>query len=119
MAIDKYKAGKITKDELKATMCAYFGWLKHCDSKHLLQKVETLTGIHYSNWDGKIAGIKRFYGKRIKLYETAKYSKYYELHFIYGHISYTCKSTNKSVYDFLTRVVSLDEYPITFKLTKY
>lgn len=113
--IYKYKAGKITEEKLKATMCSYFGWLKHCNSKHLLQKIEALTGLHYSNWNGKLVGIEKFYMKRIKVYEVVKHNKYFELHFVYNHISYTCRSRNKSLFRFLSRV----KFPITFKLMPY
>ncbi|MGN0966697.1 MAG: hypothetical protein ACI4OP_03785 [Candidatus Coprovivens sp.] len=32
-------------------MSSYFGWLKFCDSKHFLHKVEEETGLKFSNWD--------------------------------------------------------------------
>lgn len=34
-------------------MCAYYGWLKHADAKNLLYKIQSLTGVRYSNWNGK------------------------------------------------------------------
>lgn len=43
--VNKYKAGKISLEEFKRKMSSYFGWLKYCDSKHLLQKIEQETGF--------------------------------------------------------------------------
>lgn len=34
-------------------MCAYYGWLKHSDAKNLLYKIQSLTGVRYSNWNVK------------------------------------------------------------------
>lgn len=37
------------KKEFKVRMCAYYGWLKHADAKNLLYKIQSLTGVRYSN----------------------------------------------------------------------
>lgn len=44
-------------------MCAYYGWLKHADAKNLLYKIQSLTGVRYSNWNGKRTNITKYYGK--------------------------------------------------------
>lgn len=41
-------------------MCAYYGWLKHADTKNLLHKIQSLTGVRYSNWNGKRTNIVKY-----------------------------------------------------------
>lgn len=40
---------EIDRKEFKVRMCAYYGWLKHADAKNLLYKIQSLTGVRYSN----------------------------------------------------------------------
>lgn len=113
--INKYKTKKISKGELIISMSAYFGWLKHCDSKHLLSKIERDTGLHYSNWFGVNSNISSFYDTDIKIIEIAEYSSYFKVHFIYNKVAYTVNSSNKSLY----RVLTSHYFPITFKMKQY
>lgn len=48
-------------------MQSYFGWLKFCNSKNLLRKIQRDTGLRFSNWDGKKSNISRFYNKYIHI----------------------------------------------------
>lgn len=41
-------------------MCAYYGWLKHANAKNLLHKIQSLTGVRYSNWNGKRTNITKY-----------------------------------------------------------
>lgn len=50
--INLYKQNKIDREELERRMRSYFGWMKFCNSKNLLKKIETLTGLKFSNWNG-------------------------------------------------------------------
>lgn len=34
-------------------MQSYFGWLKFCNSKNLLRKIQRDTGLRFSNWMGR------------------------------------------------------------------
>lgn len=113
--INKYKAKKIPKGELIISMSAYFGWLKHCDSKHLLSKIEEDTGLRYSNWLGTESNISSFYNSDIKIIEVIKYSSYFKVHFIYNKTAYTVNSSNKSLY----KVLTTQYFPITFKMKYY
>lgn len=47
--VNSYLNREIDKKEFKVRMCAYYGWLKHADAKNLLYKIQSLTGIRYSN----------------------------------------------------------------------
>lgn len=113
--INKYKTKKISKGELIISMSAYFGWLKHCDSKHLLSKIERDTGLHYSNWLGADSNISHFYNTDIKIIEIMNYSSYFKIHFIYDKVAYTVNSSNKSLY----KVLASHYFPITFKMKYY
>lgn len=58
--VKKYQSGKIDRQELRRRMQSYFGWLKFCNSKNLLRKIQRETGLRFSNWDGKKSNISRF-----------------------------------------------------------
>lgn len=42
--VRKYLSGKIDRQELRRRMQSYFGWLKFCNSKNLLRKIQRDTG---------------------------------------------------------------------------
>ena len=96
--IQKYKSKKISRDELIIRMQSYFGWLKHCNSKHLLQKIEEETHIHFSNWNGKECKRKFLYNKYVYLVKLVPYKNYFELHFVYKNIPYFLKSEDWGLY---------------------
>lgn len=113
--VSKYKAGKISLEEFKRKMSSYFGWLKYCDSKHLLQKIEQETGLHYSNWEGIESNISLFYGKDIRIIEVVPYSKYFRINFVYKKKSYTVKSKSTKLYHELSN----KNFPLNYKLKSY
>lgn len=98
----KYIHGKISLDTFKKRMCSYFGWMKHCDSKNLLRKVEAMTGMHYSNWCGEESLISNFYEENIKVIEVVPYSKNFQIHFVHKNKSYTVKSASVNLLQDLT-----------------
>lgn len=100
--ISRYKRDRIDEETLKKSMQSYFGWMKHCNSKHLLQKVERETGLHYSNWCGEETLISRYYNKNIKIVEVVPYSKYFKIHFVYRGKSYSVKSKSSRLFHDLT-----------------
>lgn len=51
--VNSYLNREIDRKEFKVRMCAYYGWLKHADAKNLLYKIQSLTGVRYSNWNVK------------------------------------------------------------------
>lgn len=113
--INRYKAGKLSIEELQRKITSYFGWLKYCDSKHLLQKIEAETGLHYSNWNGIESKISLFYGKNVKVIEVVKYSKYFKVHFIWNGMPFSVASNSKRLYMTLSKL----KLPIDFKLQSY
>jgi hypothetical protein len=99
----KSKMKKLTnkhldREELKTRLSSYFGWMKFCNSKHLLNLLESITGFHFSNWKGVEANISNFYGKNLNIIEVVPYSQYYKVHFKYRGTSYSVDSKSKSLY---------------------
>lgn len=113
--LNKYKTCKITLDNLKRRCSSYFGWLKYCNSKKLLQKIEQITGLHYSNWNGTETIISNFYNKSIYIVEIIRYNQYFKLHFIYDHKKYSLNSKSTRLYKILLGISK----PVIFKLEKY
>lgn len=113
-SINLFKQYKITKETLSATLVSYFGWLKYCDSKHLLYKIEQDTGLHYSNWHGTESCISKFYDKNIQIIEVVYYKKYFKIHFVYCNKSYSVNSSNKRLSYYLRQCV----FPINLKLER-
>ena len=103
--IRKYLTDKITKEELDRSLSAYFGWLKFCDSKHLLSIIESLTGLNYSNWKGVLTTFKAIGTRNVRLVNLSKRRKYFLINFIYKNRPYTIKSTNFNLYESLTHKV--------------
>lgn len=113
--INKYKRKLISKDELRKRMQSYFGWLKFCNSKNLLCKIQKETGLHFSNWDGKKTTISRFYNKYVHVVDVVNYSKCFRINFVYNKKSYYFESRNSEL------LYSLSRYslPVNFKIQPY
>lgn len=75
--VNSYLNREIDRKEFKVRMCAYYGWLKHADAKNLLYKIQSLTGVRYSNWDGKRTNITKYYGKYVRIIQVINYGKYF------------------------------------------
>lgn len=113
--IRKYKLGKIDNQELRRRMQSYFGWLKFCNSKNLLRKIQRETGIRFSNWDGKKVNISRFYNKYVYIVDVVSYSKCFRVNFVYNNKSYYFESRSKELSYSLSRY----SLPVNFKITPY
>ena len=96
-------------------MRSYFGWMKFCNSKNLLRKVEELTGLKFSNWNGKEVNISKFYNKYIHIVEVVDYDNHFRVHFMYNNKPYYFKSKNRRLHYSLLRY----KFPINFKITPY
>lgn len=72
---------EIDRKEFKVRMCAYYGWLKHADVKNLLCKIQSLTGVRYSNWNGKRTNITKYYDKYVRIIQVINYAKYFRINF--------------------------------------
>lgn len=99
--IRKYNTNQIPFIKMIKSLQSYFGWLKHCNSKNLLQHIQQKIGIKYSNWDGKETIISNVYNKWIFITDVIVKNKYFKINFIHHNTSYTVKS--KSI-KLLTRI---------------
>lgn len=96
-------------------MQSYFGWLKFCNSKNLLHKIQLETGLRFSNWNGKKVNISKFYGKYVHIVEVMNYNKYFRVHCVYNNKSYYFESKNKQLFYSIHRY----SLPVNFKITPY
>lgn len=96
-------------------MSAYFGWLKYCNSKNLLHKIQILTGLKYSNWNGREVNISRFYNKYVRILDVVNYSKYYKIHLLYKGVPFTVKSNSKQLWYSIYQY----KFPVNFKIIPY
>lgn len=96
-------------------MQSYFGWLKFCNSKNLLRKIQRDTGLRFSNWDGKKSNISRFYNKYIHVVDMVSYSKCFRVNFVYNNKSYYFESKSRNLFYSLTRY----SFPVNFKIRPY
>ena len=110
---ESYKKGIIGKDELRTRLSSYFGWLKYCNSKRLLQKIYQETNIWCSGWNGIKTNITKFNKKWIYVVNVQSRSKYFLVQFIYGNKPYEFRSSNKQLFMYLR---SIQNYPASIKL---
>lgn len=113
--VKKYQSGKIDRQELRRRMQSYFGWLKFCNSKNLLRKIQRETDLRFSNWDGKKSNISRFYNKYIHVVDMVSYSKCFRVNFVYNNKSYYFESKSRELFHSLTRY----SFPVNFKIRPY
>lgn len=113
--VSRYQTGKIDRQELRRRMQSYFGWLKFCNSKNLLRKIQRDTGLRFSNWDGKKSNISRFYNKYIHVVDMVSYSKCFRVNFVYNNKSYYFESKSRELFYSLTRY----SFPVNFKIRPY
>ena len=112
--VKAYKNKKIKEDTFKASITSYAGWLKYCNSKNLLKKIEHETNLRYSGWKGIETSLRNFKGKHIYVVNVDTHKKYFKLQFMYNGVSYEVKSTSGRLYQFL---LFLPQYPILIKIT--
>ena len=95
--LDRYERGYIALSKLKIIMQSYFGWLKYCNSKHFLQKIEVQTRLCYSNFIGEEELISNTYNKNIRVIDIQLSSKFFIIRFYYHNKPYWLKSSNKKL----------------------
>ena len=81
--INRYLHNKLSILQLKRKIASYLGWLKYCNSKHLLSRIKELVHIDFSNWRGIRTTFKSIYNKSIKLIHIEIRQSYCLLQFIY------------------------------------
>jgi hypothetical protein len=114
--VNSYLNREIDKKEFKVRMCAYYGWLKHADAKNLLYKIQSLTGVRYSNWNGKRTNIAKYYDKYVRIIQVINYAKYFRINFIRNGKAYYADSRDKTLFYSIHR---FNHFPINFKIIKY
>ena len=92
-----YKNGRITKAKFKRSMASYYGWLKFTNSKYIAQQIYNLTGIWYSNWNGKVVKISTIYEENIRIYHIQKRSKYFLIEAVLHGKSIIVRSSNRKL----------------------
>ena len=110
--INSYKRGCVSQYQLESRMRAYFGWLKYCDSKHFLQKIQKETGLKFSNWRGIEKSITQIYDKNIKIVNLTSHKKYFQVQYIYNNKAYYFNSKNKYLFYFISKY----KLPYNFKI---
>ena len=85
------------KKDRVAKIGSYFGWLKYCNSKHFLQKIEIQTRLCYSNFIGEEELIFNTYNKNIRVIDIQLSNKFFIIHFYYHNKPYWLKSSNKKL----------------------
>lgn len=111
--VDVYCNKKISKETYIARMASYSGWLKYCDSKNLLKKIEEKTNFRYSGWNGVKTRISKFKGKWIYLVNVVPHRKYFVLQFMYNKRTYEVRSQNRQLFIYLH---SIPKYPTSIKI---
>lgn len=91
-------------------------YYNHADTKNLLHKIQSLTGVRYSNWNGKRTNIVKYYGKYVRIVQVINYSKYFRINFIRNSKAYYADSMDKTLF---YSIHKLNHFPINFKITRY
>lgn len=110
--VERYKRGEIEREEFNRKFASYKGWLKYCNSKNLLQKIESETGIHVSNWNGKKTTFREIENKSIYIVELDKHKSYFTINFVYKHKPYYIESKNKKLLETLPTKTNYTFYDI-------
>lgn len=79
-------------------------------------KIQSLTGVRYSNWNGKRTNNAKYYGKYVRIIQVINYAKYFRINFIRNGKAYYADSRDKTLFYSIHR---LNHFPINFKITKY
>lgn len=63
-----------------------------------LNKIQSLTGVRYSNWNGKRTNIAKYYGKYVRIIQVINYTKYFRINFIRNGKAYYADSRDKTLF---------------------
>lgn len=102
--LNRYTRGKLNKESLTKRISSYFGWLQHCDSKHLLSLIDNSVNIKVSRWNGKHTTISSFKGKWIYIVNIEIRNKYFKVQFIYNKHSFQFNSSNKKLLNIIKQI---------------
>ena len=102
--LNRYTRGKLNKEGLTKRISSYFGWLQHCDSKHLLSIIDNSVNIKVSRWNGKHTTISSFKGKWIYIVNIEIRNKYFKVQFIYNKHSFQFNSSNRKLLNIIKQI---------------
>jgi len=80
---------KAARNKNIKSLKTYKGWLKYCNSKHLMQKIYKLSGLNLDNWNGRQVNRIELDGGIIK--HIHKMKNYYNIDFVKNNKSYYTK----------------------------
>lgn len=95
--LNKWRMGRIADDAMKRSMACYFGWMKHCNSKHLLQKISTDTGLCFSDCKGINVPMFYFRDKIATATSIEDHDTYFRVNLKYNNKLFTVTSTSSSI----------------------
>ncbi len=102
-AISLYYKNQITYEQLERRFASYSGWLKYCNSKHLLHIIYLKTGLNYSNFVGKKDKISNYRGRSVYLVHVDLKHRYYNLQFIYKGCPIQVRSKSQKLINLVGR----------------
>ena len=95
---------------------SYFGWMKYCNSKHLIQKVTRLTGLKSTGWWGKPVLISSIKGKKVYVVTLQGHHSNFSIQYVKNGKSYDARSKSLILLYKLTKLVKL---PTVIKINNY
>lgn len=101
--VKKFLAGKIPLEKFYLIWNSYKGWLKYCDAKHLLLKIQRLIGdiFNMATFRGEFMKITNLRNKCIHYVAVDKRAQYFRIFFIYKNKPYYTQSQNNYIYNVL------------------
>lgn len=101
--VNKFCAGKISKEEFKRSYSSYTGMFKIANTRGLCFKLYNYilerTGEHFyfNNWDGKTVKISQMKGKKVRIIDITSFNKYLRIDFVYKGESCRLSTTSKKL----------------------
>lgn len=109
----KYRYRKINKTQFKRSMASYYGWIKCANTKGVCKRIYDITGLYYSNWNGKRAKITNIKDKNIRVYHIDKRKKYFIIEAIYKDKPIEVVSANKRL---LSNMLELKKNNLSYNI---
>lgn len=112
----KMKKEKQKPHQIMPCVQSYFGWMKYCNSKHLIQKVTRLTGLKSTGWWGKPVLISSIKGKKVYVVTLQGHHSNFSIQYVKNGKSYDARSKSLILLYKLTKLVKL---PTVIKINNY
>ena len=89
-------------DYLYNRLTSYKGWLKYCNSKNLMNKIQENSLFKMSNWDGHL---RKFpYNCSVYIIEYIIHKRYLEIHYLYKNQPYVSFIRCKQILRYIFRI---------------